>query len=164
MADRAQPRPARLAEQSNQPVDPNDGNQRGEHGQGLPKQTQPTGHAAELLGNVGTECKHRPTVPQLPHEVWKPQQRRYQAAEPGVRRSQLTAATRHEQHAQEYGEQQNNHCSLVVQAQPSQDTGKEPEPRPIIAQGVSDNQEHGCPGQRVEGRSTEAMTQCHGDH
>jgi hypothetical protein len=57
-----------------------------------------------------------------------------------------------------------NHCGLVVQAQPGQQTSNEPQPRPIIVQRMPDNQEHGRPGKRVEGRSTEAMTQRHGDH
>jgi hypothetical protein len=103
-------------------------------------------------------------MPQLPAEVRKPPQHRDQATEPRVRRAQLSATTGHEQHAEEYREQQESDSGLVVQADSSQQASEEPQLGAVVAQRVPDHQEHGCPGESVKRGSTEAMTQRHGDH
>ena len=97
----------------------------------------------------------------LPEQVGRPHRERERPGEPRVRRAQLGARLAHGDDADQDGEQQEHHGVLVVQPDAGEQTGQQPEPRPVVDQGVGDHQQDRGPQHGVEGGGAQPVPDSH---
>ncbi len=64
-------------------------------------------------------------------------------------------------HADEQAEQAEHHGVLVVEADPRDRAGEQPQPRPVVEQRLGDDHDDRRPGERVERRGREPVTDRH---
>jgi hypothetical protein len=105
----------------------------------------------------------------LPGQIGRPKDESQNAREPGPAAPQDRTREGVDGDGDENRGQQERHGVLVVQADTCHESGRDPQPRPVIDQGLCDQDQYRGPREHVERRRRQQVTERHhhrghGDH